>query len=130
MKKSRVVYLPDLFEGRGENRQCDSVCVEHLQMIGLMVVMLMIYSRLVSVVYGCGLRDRRPNFAIFVVWSTSYVSAESLKHEGSISSSSFYEQLVDYYSPVFSLIHPVDAFSFKGMRTWGMSVQDFILLSM
>ena len=44
------MYLLDLFEGRGENGQCDFVCVEHLQMIGLMGVMLIICSRVVSVV--------------------------------------------------------------------------------
>ena len=27
----------------------------------------------------------------------------------------------DYHSHVFSLIHPVDEFSFKEMRTWGQS---------
>ena len=30
LKKTRVVYLPDLFEGRGEKGQCDLVCVERL----------------------------------------------------------------------------------------------------
>ena len=44
------MYLLDLFEERGEKGQCDLVCVEHLWMIGLMVVMLMAYSRVVSVV--------------------------------------------------------------------------------
>ena len=51
------MYLPDLLEGRGENGQCDLVRVERLQMIGLMVVMLMFYSRVVSVVlvlWGAG----------------------------------------------------------------------------
>ena len=43
LKKTRVVCLSDLFEGRGEKGQCDLVCVEHLSMIGLMVVMLMCY---------------------------------------------------------------------------------------
>ena len=47
--------------------------------------------------------------------------AESLEREGSISSCSFYGQLVDYYSHVFSLIYPVDEFSFKEMRMWGQS---------
>ena len=41
--------------------------------------------------------DRRNNFAVFVVWSASYVSAEFLEREGSISSSSFYGQLADYF---------------------------------
>ena len=64
-------------------------------------------------------RDRIPYFAIFVVRSANYVSAESLGLRGRISSSSFYEQLADYYSHVFSLIHPADEFYFKEMRTWG-----------
>ena len=50
MKKIRLLYLLDLFEGEGEKGQCDLVCVERLWMIGLMVVMLMSYSRVVSVV--------------------------------------------------------------------------------
>ena len=66
-------------------------------------------------------KDRRPNFAIFVAWSASYALAESMECEGNISSSRFYEQLADYYSYVFSLIHPVDEFSFEEMRTWGRS---------
>ena len=44
------MYLLDLFEERGEKGQCDLVCVERLWMIGLMVVMLMSYSRVVSAV--------------------------------------------------------------------------------
>ena len=64
-----------------------------------------------------GGKERRLNFAIFVVWSVSYVLVESLEREGSISSSSFYGQLADYYSHVFSLIHPLDEFSFKELRT-------------
>ena len=43
-------------------------------------------------------------------------SAKISEHEGSISSS-FYGQLPDYLSHVFSLIHPVDEFSLKEMRT-------------
>ena len=39
--------------------------------------------------------------------------------EESISSSSFYGQLADFYSHVLSLIHPVDEFSFKEIRRWG-----------
>ena len=38
--------------------QCDLVCVEHLWMIGLMMVMLMSYSRVMSTVFilwGVGL---------------------------------------------------------------------------
>ena len=44
------MYILDLSEERGEKGQCDLVCVEHLWMIGLMVVMLMSYSRVLSVV--------------------------------------------------------------------------------
>ena len=44
------MYILDLFEERGEKGQCDLVCVEHLWMIGLMVVMLMSYSRVLNVV--------------------------------------------------------------------------------
>ena len=63
MKKIRLVYLLDLFEGRWEKRQCDSVRGEGLWMIGLMVVMLMSYSRVVSVALvfsrvGLALRSR------------------------------------------------------------------------
>ena len=43
LKKTRVMCLSDLFEGRGEKRQYDLVCVERLPMIGLMVVMWMSY---------------------------------------------------------------------------------------
>ena len=39
-----------MFERRGEKGQCNLVCVEHLWMIGLMLVMLMSYSGIVSVV--------------------------------------------------------------------------------
>ena len=42
------MYLLDLFEERGEKGQCDLVCVEHLWMIGLMVVMLMPYFHVVE----------------------------------------------------------------------------------
>ena len=38
-----------MFELRGEQGQCNLVCEECLWMIGLMVVMLMSYSRVVSV---------------------------------------------------------------------------------
>ena len=44
------MYLLHLFEGKGEKGQCDLVCVECLWMIGLMVVMLISYSHVVSVV--------------------------------------------------------------------------------
>ena len=50
MKKIRLLYLLDLFEGRGEKGLCDLVCVECLWMIGPMAVMLMSCSRVVSVV--------------------------------------------------------------------------------
>ena len=30
LKKTKVAYLLDLFEGRGENGQCDLVCLERL----------------------------------------------------------------------------------------------------
>ena len=50
MKKDRLVYILNLSEERGEKGQCDLVCVEYLLMIGLMVVMLMPYSRVLSVV--------------------------------------------------------------------------------
>ena len=50
LQKTRVAYLLDLFEERGENGQCDLVRVEGLTMIRLMVVLLMSYSRAVSVV--------------------------------------------------------------------------------
>ena len=64
-------------------------------------------------------RDKRLNFAIFVVWSINYVLAESLERKVSIPSFSFYRQSADCYSHVFSLIHPVNEFSLKEMRTWG-----------
>ena len=50
LQKTRVVYLLDLFEERGENGQCDLVRVEGLTMVRLMMVLLMSYSRAVSVV--------------------------------------------------------------------------------
>ena len=50
LKKIRILYFLDLFKEKGENGQCDLVCVEHLRMIVLMVVMLMSYSQLMSVV--------------------------------------------------------------------------------
>ena len=62
LKKIRLVYLLDLFEGRGEIGQCNLVWVEHLWMNGLMVVMLMSYSHAVSVVLvlsGVGPVQRR-----------------------------------------------------------------------
>ena len=50
LKKARVVYLLELFEGKREKGQCDLVRAERLQMIRLMAVMFMSYSRVVSVV--------------------------------------------------------------------------------
>ena len=50
MKKIRLVYFLDLFEGGGEKEQCALVCLERLWMIGLMVVVLTSYSHVVSVV--------------------------------------------------------------------------------
>ena len=61
--------------------------------------------------------ERSSNFAIFVVWSSSYVPAESMEPEGSISSCRFYGRLTDYYSHIFSVIHPVDEMSFTEMKT-------------
>ena len=55
------------------------------------------------------------------MWSASYASAKTIEREGSLLSSSFCVQLADYYSHVFSLIYPLDKFSFKEMRTWGQS---------
>ena len=49
MKITRLMYLLDLFEGRGEKGQCDLGCLELLWMIRLIVVMLMSDSH-VSVV--------------------------------------------------------------------------------
>ena len=50
LKRIRILYLLDLFEGRGEKGQYDIVCVECLWMIVLMVVMLMSCSHVLSVV--------------------------------------------------------------------------------
>ena len=50
LKKIRLIYLLGLFQGRGEKGQGNLVCVEHHWVIGLMVVMLMSYSHVVSVV--------------------------------------------------------------------------------
>ena len=50
MKKIRFVYLLDLFERRVEKGHFGLVCVERLWMIGLMVVMLMSFSRVVKMV--------------------------------------------------------------------------------
>ena len=53
-------------------------------------------------------RDRRP-------------SAKTQEHEGRILSSSFCEQLADYYLQVYTHTLPLDEFSFKEMRTWGQT---------
>ena len=55
------------------------------------------------------------------LWGPSYASAKTLEREGSILSSSFCGQLADYYLHVFSLIHPLDEFFLKEMRTWSQS---------
>ena len=49
LKNFRLVYLSDLLERRGENGQCDLGCLECLWMIWLMVIMLLSYSRVMSV---------------------------------------------------------------------------------
>ena len=53
-------------------------------------------------------RDRRPNFTVLVVWSASCALAKTLERKGSISASSFHEQLADYYSHAFTLSYLVD----------------------
>ena len=66
MEKIRLVYLLDLFEGKREMGQCDLVCVERLWIFGLMLVMLISNSRVVSVVLvlsAVGLH--RLNFLLF-----------------------------------------------------------------
>ena len=57
------MYLLDLFDERREKGQSDLVYVECVWMIGLMVVMLMSYSHVVSVVLGflgTGLHSKFP----------------------------------------------------------------------
>ena len=55
-------------------------------------------------------------------WMVMYIASVKIpEREGSISSSSFYGQLPDYYSQAFSLIYPMDEFSWKEMRTWDQS---------
>ena len=54
-------------------------------------------------------------------------SAKMPEHEGSISPSSFYEQLPDYQSHIFSPMYPVDEFSIRKNEHVG-SVQNSILL--
>ena len=50
LKKTKVVYLLDLFEGRGEKGQCDLMCLECLQIYWVNGGFVNIYSRVVSVV--------------------------------------------------------------------------------
>ena len=40
LKKTRLMHLPDMSEGRRKKGKCDLVCVKCLWMIGIMVVML------------------------------------------------------------------------------------------
>ena len=49
----------------------------------------------------------------YVVWIASFALTKTLEREGSILSSRFCGQLADYYSHVYSLIRPIDEFSFK-----------------
>ena len=44
------MYVLELFEERGGKEQCELLYLERLKIIGLMVFMLMSYSRVVSVV--------------------------------------------------------------------------------
>ena len=89
------------------------------------------------------INERRPN--ILVEWSCSIkrnksvgtlnsgrmavhiASAKILESEGSVSPSSFYGQLPNYKSHLFSLIYPVDEFSLKEMRTWVSTRFHFIV---
>ena len=50
LKKFGLVYLLDLFEEKGEEGWCDLVCVKYLSTIGLMVVLLMPFSHMVSMI--------------------------------------------------------------------------------
>ena len=50
LKKIGLVYLLDLFGGIGEEGWCDLVCVNPLNMIRLMVVLLIYFSRIVGMV--------------------------------------------------------------------------------
>ena len=70
LKKIRIVYLLDLFDERREKGQSDLVYVECVWMIGLMVVMLMSYSHVVSVVLGflgTGLHSKIPGSSLSVI---------------------------------------------------------------
>ena len=61
LRKTRVVYFLDLFEGRAEKQQCDLVCVVCLQMIGLILVYV------VNVLFTCG----KSSFNSLGSWSYS-----------------------------------------------------------
>ena len=50
LKKIGLVYLLDLFGGMGEEGWCDLVSVNPLNMIRLIVVLLIYFSRIVSMV--------------------------------------------------------------------------------
>ena len=50
LKKTRFLQYLDLFGGREEKEWHDLVCVQRLQMIGLMIVLLTFFSRMVSMV--------------------------------------------------------------------------------
>ena len=50
LKKAWLVYLLDLFEERAEEGWYDLVCVKCLSTIGLMVVLLMPFSHMMSMV--------------------------------------------------------------------------------
>ena len=55
LKKTGFMYL--LFRGMRGERWCDLMCVERLEMIGLMVVLLRSFSRMMSTVlalWGAG----------------------------------------------------------------------------
>ena len=71
LKKIRLVYLLDLFKGRWEKGQCNLECVEHLWMIGLMVVILMSYSRVVSVVLVLSRVDLHSKFPALFFFNNS-----------------------------------------------------------
>ena len=71
-------------------------------------------------VYSFGLNHgARREYLIFIA------SAKIPERKGSISPSSFYGQLPDYWSRVFSLVYPVDECSFKEMKMWGQSEISF-----
>ena len=91
LTKIWLVYLLDLFEVRGEKEQYDPVCVDRLRMIGLLVTAAGCYCKYPNLFnwkaectqanhcWYCELmlktndgRNRRPIFAVSVVWSASY----------------------------------------------------------